>query len=116
MDGKMLTADNGYMISDDVIQSIVSKAALDTPGVAALAAKAGEHGGLLKNDLFVREVKVQRAADGFCIEVGLTLCMGARVQEVCELVQKNCKDALESMVTHPVGRIDVYVYGVAETK
>ena len=116
MEEKTISADNSYIISDDVIQSIVNKAACDTPGVADLADRTGESGGILKKDLFVKAVKAQRTDEGFLIEVGLELLKGSRVEEVAPQVQKNIKEALESMVVCPVKRVDVYLYGVAESR
>ena len=100
-------------IADDVVAVIASIAANETEGIAGMS------GGLTEG--LARRVSGKNFQKGVFVEVGefeaaidlrVIISYGARIDETCRTLQKNVKEAVESMTGLQVVEINVKVEGV----
>ncbi|HBI04936.1 MAG TPA: Asp23/Gls24 family envelope stress response protein [Paenibacillaceae bacterium] len=100
-------------IADDVVAVIASIAANETEGIAGMS------GGLTEG--LARRVSGKNFHKGVFVEVGeyeaaidlrVIISYGARIDETCRTLQKNVKEAVESMTGLQVVEINVKVEGV----
>lgn len=106
------TAEGSCIISEDVITSIASTAALETPGVAAMAGRPADIRGIVSSNPASRSVRVLNTENETVLDVFVTLKQGAQIQETAAALQKNVKLAVQSMTGKPVTRINVHVEGM----
>lgn len=106
-------AEGSCIISEDVIASIAGTAAMETPGVAAMANRPADIRGMISANSPSRSVRVLNTENDTVLDLYLTLKQGARIQETCANVQKSVKVAVQSMTGKPVTRINVHVEGMA---
>ncbi|HHY53266.1 MAG TPA: Asp23/Gls24 family envelope stress response protein [Clostridiales bacterium] len=96
-------------ISQDVIATIASVAALEVEGVAALA----QHSPGFRHNPFLKgrpkTVDVVLADDFAEINIGLALKFGAKINDVCTAVQTAVKDNVQTMTGMAVSKVNVYV-------
>ncbi len=96
-------------ISQEVIATIASVAALEIEGVAALA----QHSPGFRHSPFLKSrgktVDVVLADDFAEIDIGLALKFGARINEVCTAVQNAVKDNVQTMTGMAVSKVNIYV-------
>ncbi|WP_166238160.1 Asp23/Gls24 family envelope stress response protein [Paenibacillus turpanensis] len=101
-------------VSDDVVSTIAGLAALDTPGIAAMSGGISE--GLAKR------LSGKNVQKGVTVEVGqveaavdlrVIVNYGVQIQEVCQDLQNNVKEAIENMTGLQVVEVNVKVEGVA---
>lgn len=91
-------------ISQDVIATIASVAAMEIEGVASLAQHTP--GFRNRNKKSVDVV----LSDGFAeIDIGVALKFGARINEVCTAIQTAVKDNVQTMTGMVVSKVNVYV-------
>jgi uncharacterized alkaline shock family protein YloU len=102
------------LIADDVVATIAGLAALETEGVAAMS------GGLSEG--ISKRLSGKNAQLGVSVEVGqvetaihlrVILHYGATIQDVCQFLQDNVKDAVESMTGLRVVEVNVRVEGIS---
>lgn len=100
-------------IADDVVAVIASIAANETDGIAGMS------GGLTEG--LARRVSGKNFHKGVFVEVGeyeaaidlrVIISYGAKIDETCRKLQKNVKEAVESMTGLQVVEINVKVEGV----
>ena len=99
-------------ISTDVIEKIARLAAMEVEGVvevrpASTATKP------LKNKLYLpKAIRVELKNGVADLEISLVVAHGTKIPELCERVQKNAKDSVQSMTSISVARVDVIVVGM----
>lgn len=108
------TKDKGVVrIADDVVAVIASIAANETEGIAGMS------GGITEG--LARRVSGKNFQKGVFVEVGefeaaidlrVIISFGAKIDETCQSLQKNVKEAVESMTGLRVVEVNVKVEGV----
>lgn len=110
------SAEGAIRISEDVTASIAAIAMNETEGVAAPAAGMGvELGGMLAARRSpARGVKVSfdEQSQSCTVVCSVILQYGSSVTEVARNLQKNVKNAIESMTGLQVEGVDVQVNGI----
>lgn len=110
-------AGGNIKISEDVVASIATIAVTETEGVASAAASMGVE----ITEMFSgrkgsgpRGVKIafDEESQGCVAECSIILKYGSSVTEVAKDVQKNVKNAIESMAGIKVSAVDVQVCGI----
>lgn len=95
-------------ISQEVIATIASVAALEIDGVDGLA----QHNPGVRNPFGKRAKKtvdVVLSDDFVEIDLGLALKYGARIHEVCTAVQNAVKDNVQTMTGKAVSKVNIHV-------
>ncbi len=101
-------------ISEDVISVIAANAALETEGVASLAASFGKDiAELLGKKNLSKGVKITVEEDSIKVDVYLIVKIGSSVNKVGASVQQAVANAIESMTGFKVAEVNVHVNGVA---
>lgn len=114
MDAKEFkTAEGSCIISEEVIASIAATAALETDGVAGLAARPNDFRGIIAQNPAARAVRVLNTENDTILDVYVTFKQGARIQETSVALQQNVKSAVQSMTGKPVTRINIHIEGMA---
>lgn len=110
--------DKGYrpsegscIISEDVIATIASNAALEVPGVAGMAQRPADIRGFIATGA-AKSVKVVNNESETILDVYINLQLGARIPEVAGEVQHEVKVAVQSMTGKPVNKVNVHVAGI----
>jgi len=104
------------IISEEVIATIAGNAAMEVAGVAGMAQRPADLAdirGLMEKGA-ARSVKVLNTEIDTVLDVYVNLCTGAKIHEVAPQVQRQVKNAVQSMTAKPVTRVNVYVCGIAE--
>lgn len=101
-------------ISHEVIASIAIRATCETEGIAGMAQRPIK----LKNlapmlSKTERSVSIELYEDVAVIGVYVELCYGANIPTVCAKVQSAVKEAVQSMCSIAVSKVNVYVMGIA---
>ena len=112
------TAEGSCIISEDVISSIACTAALETPGVAAMANRPADIRGIVSSNPAARSVRVLNTENDTVLDVYVLLKQGVKIQETAAALQKNVKLAVQSMTGTPVSKVNVHVVDLkpAETE
>lgn len=100
-------------IADDVVGVIAGIAATETDGVYAMSGGITE--GLanrLKGKNIRKGVKVEVGTMETAIDLRIIVVYGAKIDDVCHNLQRNVKDAVESMTGLKVVEVNVQVEGV----
>lgn len=100
--------DGKIVVSNEAVSVIAKTAALEVDGAAALDGYLGK-----KNK---SGVKVLIAENAVAADIHLIVKFGADIQAVSEQVQKNVKNAIETMTGFNVKEVNVFVGGVVFTK
>lgn len=110
--------ENGSVnISNDVISTIASTAALEVEGVVGMTSNLAEGiSELLGKKNLGKGVKTEINKDQVSLELHLNLAYGAKLNQVGEEVQIKVKEAIENMTDLNVINIDVHIEGVVRTK
>ena len=110
--------DKGYkpsegscIISEDVIATIASTAALEVQGVASMAQRPTDIRGLISSAA-AKSVNVLNNENETSIDVYVNLRLGVRIQDVAGEVQHGVKVAVQSMTGKPVTKVNVHVAGI----
>lgn len=112
MDGKEYKSSEGScIISEEVIASIASSAALEVTGVAGMAQKPADIRGLIGNTA-AKAVRVLNNESETILDVYINLRLGARIPDVAPAVQHNVKVAVQSMTGKPVNKVNVHIAGI----
>ncbi len=114
MEEKTTSKQTGELIiSEDVIAKIAGVAAGDVAGVAGIVPIPADLKSVLRRGKAARAVRVSSVDSAMTIDIALSLLQGAKVSEVCPLVQKAVKNAVQNMVGRPVARVNVIVADAA---
>ncbi len=112
MDDKKYTAPQGRcIISEDVIATIASTAALEVSCVAGLASRLTD----LRNLVNVngsKAVAVVNNEQETIVDIYLNLKSGVRIPDVAGEVQRKIKSEVQSMTGKPVTKINVHIVGI----
>ena len=110
MEMKTTTRGN-CIISDEVIATIASAAALEVPGVKKMATRPNDLKGLLSTGA-ERSVMVNSRESTISLDVYVHIQVDGKIQEIAPAVQKNVKAAVQSMTNKPGTRVNVHIAGV----
>lgn len=112
MDDRQYTAPEGRcIISEEVIATIASTAALEVEGVAGLATRVPELRNLM-GSAASKAVAVINNENETVVDIYLNLKEGMRIPDVAGEVQREIKSAVQSMTGKPVTKINVHVAGI----
>jgi len=110
MDDKGLRPSEGScIISEDVIATIASTAALEVPGVAG---RPADIHGIMSTNAATKSVKVLNNENETIVDVYINLRLGTRIPDVAGDVQHGVKVAVQSMTGKPVTKVNVHVAGI----
>lgn len=101
-------------IADDVVATIAGIAALETPGIASMSGGLSE--GIAKRLTGKNEqkgVSVEVGQLETAIQLRVVVEYGLPIQEVCQQLQHNVRDAVQQMTGLNVIEVNVKVEGVA---
>ena len=104
----------GLGINTDVIEKMVSLAALEVEGVAAMSSKSLDVKGVLNGNSPLKPVKVAVKNGAIDISVYISVKHGFKVKTVAEAVQINVKDKLQDMTGNAITRVNVNVVDLEE--
>jgi uncharacterized alkaline shock family protein YloU len=109
------TKDNGEVrISEDVISTISIVAAESVEGVVEMQSNLKSSvTQMLGVKNLNRGVKVSLGEEQASIDVFITVLYGVNIVDVCKLVQKKIKEAVENMTDLEVVEVNVHVSGIA---
>lgn len=94
-------------IADEVIAVIAGTAAIEVEGVVPATGM-----GMLGKKNFGKGVKVMITDNKAVIDINVNVKFGCKIQTVCEEIQKNVKNAVETMTGLDVQEVNVSVSGV----
>lgn len=97
-------------ISEEVIGTIAKKAAAEAEGVASLVQPAGGKKGILSRSS--RSVRIEMNDDVAVIDMYMNVRYGANIPSVAQAVQKNVKDAVQSMTGITVSKVNLHICDV----
>ena len=99
-------------ISEDVLASIASNAALETEGVSALmSANVSDLMGGKK--MTAKGIRVEMDGDAIMVNVFITVRYGCTIGEVAKKAQNAVYQTLESTTGYPVSAVNVHVGGIS---
>lgn len=110
------TPEGRCIISEEVIATIAETAAIEVPGVASMATRSIDIRGLVSSS-GTKSVTVVNNENETIVDVYVNLKVGFRIPEVAGQVQRQVKNAVQSMTGKPVTKVNVHVAGMElETK
>ncbi|HWQ50213.1 MAG TPA: Asp23/Gls24 family envelope stress response protein [Terriglobales bacterium] len=116
MEGNYTDGIGNVRISEEVVATIASVAALEVEGVCSLVPYSG--GDIKKLITSKRNpgkvAKIDLAGGEITVELGVVLSYGVRMQEVIGKMQSEVKYAVESMTGMKVRAVNVYVQGIGD--
>lgn len=100
-------------ISQEVIESIASVAASEVEGVASVTdfGKVKDVFNIKKN-MSSKSIKVDINNDMAVIDVYINVDAGAKIQIVSQKVQQKVKDAVQSMTSIAISKVNVHIVGI----
>ncbi len=107
------STDGSYIISEEVIATIACNAALEVPGVAAMAQRPMNLRGVMGSSA-VRSVGVVSNANETILDVYIQPTFTANIPTTAEEVQKAVKAAVQSMTGSPVTKVNIHVARAAQ--
>ncbi len=96
------------IISEEVVASIACNAALEVPGVGAMASLPWNWHTPVRTGV-TRSVSVTGTADQTVIDIAFSPLMSARIATVAQQVQEAVKTAVQAMTGSPVTKVNVHV-------
>ncbi len=104
-------------ISDDVIATIASSAALEVQGVACMSTGiAGEIYEFIGKKNHGRGVKVDTSEENVKLDVFIIVDYGVKIHQVAGEVQQKAKTAVEEMTGLTASPVNIHVQGVTIKK
>jgi uncharacterized alkaline shock family protein YloU len=104
-------SEGSCIISEDVIASIASSAAMEVPGVAGMAQRPADLRGFIGNTA-AKAVRVLNNEMETILDIYINVRLGARIPDVAPAVQHNVKVAVQSMTGKPVNKVNVHIMGI----
>ncbi|MDR1689755.1 MAG: Asp23/Gls24 family envelope stress response protein [Clostridiales bacterium] len=92
-------------IADEVVSVIAGAAAMDADGTVVPLSMLGKKS-------YGKGVKVSITDNKAVIDININVKFGFKIQHVAEEVQKNVKNAVETMTALEVTEVNVFVVGV----
>ncbi len=100
---------SGLEINADVIEKMVTFAALEVEGVASMSKKAVDLMGIVNTGSALKPVKVAVKNGAVDIDLYISVKDTANVKEVAENVQKNVKDKVQDMTGNAITQVNVHI-------
>ncbi len=105
------TPEGRCIISEEVIATIASTAAVEVPGVAGMAPRIKDLRGLVGNSA-TKYVAVVNNESETIVDLYINLKAGVRIPDVAGEVQRVVKDEVQSMTGRPVTKVNVHIAGI----
>lgn len=105
---------SGLEINTDVIEKMVSIAALEVEGAVSMSNKTVDIKGIVNSGSALKPVKVAVRNGAIDIDVYICVKQSANVKTVAEAVQTNVKDKLQDMTGNAITRVNVHIADLAE--
>ena len=100
----------GVVVSEDVIEKVVSIAALEVPGVSAVPSNKDLKG--IWANKSTKPVKA-KIGDGVVeIDVNIKLKAGRKIDQVCEEIQNNIKVSVQNITNYALSKINIHVIDI----
>jgi uncharacterized alkaline shock family protein YloU len=100
-------------IAPEVLEIIAGLASVEVEGVAGMSGGlAGGIAELLGRKNLSKGVKVQIGSGEAVVDVSIVIEYGYRIPEVCGLIQRNVKHAVQSMTGIDVSEVNVHIHDV----
>lgn len=109
-----INVSGGLGINTEVIEKMVSIAALEVEGVAALSNRTLDIKGAMNGSAPLKPVKVTAQKGAIDINVYISVKPGFKVKTIAEAVQTNVKDKLQDMTGNAITRVNVLIADLAE--
>lgn len=101
------------VFANEVIATIAGLAAFETKGIAGMSGGVVDgFAELLGRKNLTKGVKVDVSADEASIEIYAIAKYGSKIHDVAQDMQRNVKNAVESMTGLRVAKVTVYIQGV----
>ncbi|MEG0750835.1 MAG: Asp23/Gls24 family envelope stress response protein [Oscillospiraceae bacterium] len=100
-------------ISQDVVASIAKFATLEVDGILSVSASNLGVRGLINRVSYARPIKVELDDEVVSVEISVIVKYGQKIPQVASAVQRNVKNAIQSITGLAVSRVDVIVAGAA---
>ena len=97
-------------ISEDVVATIASVAALEVEGVESLILPGSSK--LFPRGFGKKAIHIDISDDFVEVGLSINLKFGARISDVCKSVQQNVKDNVQTMTGMAVSKVNVVVSGI----
>ncbi len=105
------TPEGRCIISEEVIATIASTAAVEVPGVAGMATRLKDLRGLVGNSA-MKSVSVVNNETEIIVDLYINLKEGVRIPDVAGEVQRVVKNEVQSMTGRPVTKVNVHIAGI----
>ncbi len=105
------TPEGRCIISEEVIATIASTAAVEVLGVAGMAPRTKDLRGLVGNSA-TKYVAVVNNESETIVDLYINLKAGVRIPDVAGEVQRVVKDEVQSMTGRPVTKVNVHIAGI----
>ena len=107
-------SDNGKVVfAPDVVATIAGLAAYEVKGVSGLAGTVIEGiSGIFTKKNLTKGVHVEVGQEEAAVDLSVNVKYGFRIQEVCTEIQKEVKNAIETMTALRVVEVNVFVQSV----
>lgn len=109
-----INVSGGLGINTEVIEKMVTFAALEVEGVAALSNRTLDIKGVVNGNSPLKPVKVTAKNGAIDISVYISVKPGFKVKTIAEAVQTNVKDKLQDMTGNAITRVNVLIADLAE--
>lgn len=106
------TSEGCCIISEEVIAKIAGTAAKEVAGVAGLATRLTDIRGLVSSQ-GNKSVGVVNNENETIVDLYIHLKAGVRIPDVAGQVQRQVKNAVQSMTGKPVTKVNVHIAGMA---
>lgn len=100
---------SGLEINTDVIEKMVSLAALEVEGTASMSNKAVDIKGIVNSGSALKPVRVAVRKGAVDIDVYIRVKQSVNVKTVAEAVQANVKDRIQDMTGNAITRVNVHI-------
>ena len=118
--GKYLTTEalGNIQISDDVITAIVSLAASEVDGVAAIGGKPStiDIKDIIGKKGFGKNVRVDISGSLITIDADITIVYGNPIATIAEKVQHAIRDAVSDATGMDVDKVNIHICGIVFPK
>ncbi len=105
------TPEGTCVISEEVIATIASTAALEVDGVASMAIRPDIRS-IITGNVNSRYVKVMGSESAMTLDVYLCVAQGYRIPDISLQVQQAVKNEVQAMTGRPVTRVNIHVAGM----
>ena len=114
MDGFNSHSSGGKLqISSEAIENIAKHAAMEIDGVCGLRVLPSAANSVLGRLGTVRPVQIEMLNDVADVCLNIVVRYGTKLPEICEKVQNNVKNSIQSMTGIMVGRVNIAVTGIS---